>query len=210
MPVESDGALVDQVYAALYEAIADLRVPAGERINVDQIARDLAVSPTPVREALARLEVEHIVRKRHRVGYVAAPLMTLPELKQLFALRRHVEPWVAGEAAARVRDSQVDTALLAGPPPGSGLLASAHVHDAVAVISGQESARRALLAIGSHLHIQRCYVDSGGVPEPSGEHDEVVTAICDGDPEAARSAMSRHLHASEARVIALFSPGPRA
>ena len=39
-------------------------LPPGERVNIDALARELDVSPTPVREALARLEADGLVRKR--------------------------------------------------------------------------------------------------------------------------------------------------
>ena len=46
--------LSDSVYEAVTELVMDQHIEAGARVNIDLVARQLNVSPTPVREALAR------------------------------------------------------------------------------------------------------------------------------------------------------------
>jgi DNA-binding GntR family transcriptional regulator len=53
--------LSDQTYEALRELILDQGLRPGSRLNVDRLARELGVSSSPVREALARLEAERLV-----------------------------------------------------------------------------------------------------------------------------------------------------
>ncbi|MDQ1690891.1 MAG: hypothetical protein QOD87_999, partial [Pseudonocardiales bacterium] len=48
--------LSDDVYEAIKALIMNHAIAPGSRLSIDQLARDLAVSPTPIREALARLE----------------------------------------------------------------------------------------------------------------------------------------------------------
>lgn len=45
--------LADHVYEALLVALMDGRLEAGTPVSIDGMARELDVSPTPVREALA-------------------------------------------------------------------------------------------------------------------------------------------------------------
>ena len=45
--------LADDVYETLRDNLRAGRIPAGTRLNLDQLARDLHVSNTPVRQALA-------------------------------------------------------------------------------------------------------------------------------------------------------------
>ncbi len=75
----------------------------GAPIVIQDEARRLAISPTPVREALARLAGEGLVEDRHGEGYVArsmdagalADLYALHELYVLAALARTLNaPWV--------------------------------------------------------------------------------------------------------------------
>lgn len=53
--------LKDQIYDALKSAIVNLEFEPGQRLNDNQLAEQFAVSRTPVREALKRLEDEGLV-----------------------------------------------------------------------------------------------------------------------------------------------------
>jgi DNA-binding GntR family transcriptional regulator len=55
--------LADQAYRALREDIIEGRLQPGERITERQLAERLGVSPTPVREALGRLEHEQLIER---------------------------------------------------------------------------------------------------------------------------------------------------
>jgi len=65
--------LSDSVYEAVTELIMDQHIAAGARVNIDMVARQLNVSPTPVREALARLEMDGLVTKEPLRGYTVTP-----------------------------------------------------------------------------------------------------------------------------------------
>jgi len=88
--------LTDSVYDAVKALIMDDVVPPGAKLNMDALARDLAVSPTPIREALARLESERLVVKEPLRGYTTAPLLTRAAFEDLYDFRLHLEPWAAG------------------------------------------------------------------------------------------------------------------
>jgi DNA-binding GntR family transcriptional regulator len=59
----SSPTLADQAYIALREAIVAGELPRGEKITERGLADRLQVSPTPVREALRRLEQDHLVAR---------------------------------------------------------------------------------------------------------------------------------------------------
>ena len=54
--------LLEQVYELLKEQIIDRVYGPGDKLNIDAIAREMKVSSTPVREALARLVAEGSLR----------------------------------------------------------------------------------------------------------------------------------------------------
>src|SRR5882757_10348083 len=83
--------LGDDVYETLRAAVLEHTLTPGDRVNIDALARELEVSPTPVREALARLESEGLVRKRPLVGYTVSPLLTLAEFHDMFDMRLLLE-----------------------------------------------------------------------------------------------------------------------
>jgi DNA-binding FadR family transcriptional regulator len=58
--------LTDRTYEAILDAICDGELPAGNRINQDELARRLNVSRQPVVQALALLKVQGFVRDSGR------------------------------------------------------------------------------------------------------------------------------------------------
>ncbi|MEZ0094454.1 GntR family transcriptional regulator [Streptacidiphilus sp. EB129] len=63
LPELSAQSLADQAYRALRAAIVGGDLPWGDKITERGLAADLGVSPTPVREALRRLEQEQLVER---------------------------------------------------------------------------------------------------------------------------------------------------
>ena len=50
--------LVDMVYEKLREAIIQLQLPLGSKLNVNELQEKIGVSCTPIREAINRLQQE--------------------------------------------------------------------------------------------------------------------------------------------------------
>jgi DNA-binding GntR family transcriptional regulator len=63
----------ERTYAILRARILDGTYGPGQRLVIDALARDLAVSPMPVREAIRRLEAEGLVVYRPNAGAQVAP-----------------------------------------------------------------------------------------------------------------------------------------
>ncbi|MDR1431085.1 MAG: GntR family transcriptional regulator [Propionibacteriaceae bacterium] len=61
--LDSGQTLADQSYKMLREAISDGRLAPGEVLTERGLAASLAVSPTPVREALRRLEQDKLIER---------------------------------------------------------------------------------------------------------------------------------------------------
>jgi DNA-binding GntR family transcriptional regulator len=205
--------LADDVFDALTGLVMDHVVAPGERMSIDGLALRLGVSPTPVREALARLEALGLARKEPLRGYRATPLLTRAELDDLFEFRLALEPWAARRAAHAVRDSDADPHVLSGllaemtEAPAEGweryrALAEhdRRFHDAVLVLAGNAHARRALAQTHCHLHIFRLYYVEQVGTSALAEHEVVADAVTAGDARAAERAMRVHLTASRDRL----------
>jgi len=98
--------LPEQVYELLKEQIIDRVYGPGDKLNIDAIAREMKVSSTPVREALARLVAEGLVAAVPYVGFAVSPMPTRKYYEDLYTFRNLLEPWAAAEAA-RWRPSDV-------------------------------------------------------------------------------------------------------
>jgi DNA-binding GntR family transcriptional regulator len=83
--------LSDSVVLKLRHMIVDGQLPAGARINEVHLSRQLAISRTPLREALARLAQEGALRSVARIGYFVRPL-TVEEFEQLYDIRPILDP----------------------------------------------------------------------------------------------------------------------
>jgi DNA-binding GntR family transcriptional regulator len=75
-----------RIYHALRDRICLLEYPPGSRLSEEEIAQEFAVSRTPVRRVLARLESEGLVEARHGVGTMVTSV-DVAGLEQVFQLR---------------------------------------------------------------------------------------------------------------------------
>lgn len=98
--------LRDVVFENLREAIVEGRLKPGQRLMEVQLAEQLGVSRTPVREAIRKLELEGLVVMLPRKGaYVAN--MSLKDLKDVLEIRASLEGLAASLAAERISDEDI-------------------------------------------------------------------------------------------------------
>lgn len=208
--------LTDDVYAAVQTLIMDHQVEPGARINIDALARRLAVSPTPVREALARLESDGLVSKKPLVGYTATPLLTRAQFEELVEMRLILEVAAAERAARAGLDAAElgrlrDWATLPGPSSSGGFAAiaeftaqDARFHHGLAELSGNRMLHEAVVRLRAHLHLFRLHFPSAHHGVSGEEHHRIVDAVTAGDPDAAARAMRDHLTAARDRHMPFF------
>ena len=212
VPALSRRMLGDDVFEALTGLVMDHVIVPGERMSIDGLAARLGVSPTPVREALARLEALGLARKEPLRGYRATPLLSRTELDDLFDFRLLVEPWAAARAAraARTGDGAAVLEALLAPmseAPTEGYeryrALTEHdrrFHDAVLALAGNTNTREAVARTHCHLHIFRLYYVQQVGTTALAEHEVVAKAVTAGDARGAERAMRAHLVASRDRL----------
>jgi DNA-binding GntR family transcriptional regulator len=209
--------LVDDVYDVLVDMLMNHALEAGARLNIDALARTLGVSPTPVREALARMEAEGLVVKEPRRGYTVAPLIGLDELRSLIDFRLLIEP-AAAAAAARNASAQEARALRAFARSGGAghqdatanrldMIYDATFHDTIARLAGNPWLRESLGRLRAHLHMYRLYHHAGQAAATKPEHVAIAKAIANHDPDAAAEAMRAHLTTAINRIDTVFDSG---
>jgi len=167
--------LADGTYGAIKAMILDHEIAPGQHIGIDEWARDLSVSQTPVREALARLESDGLVIKIPLRGYRATGLLPAEQFDELFQFRGLIEPWAAAEAARRGtrRDidalkAELDQADRIPRSRSSSTYAAFAEHDTrlhalVARASGNAFVEEAFIHTHCHMHLFRVYKASVGV-----------------------------------------------
>ncbi|MGP9783015.1 GntR family transcriptional regulator [Glutamicibacter sp. AOP12-B1-11] len=207
--------LADRVYEELLAALIDGRFEADAALSIDGIARDLGVSPTPVREALARLEHTGMVRRAALKGYRVAPLMTAEEHGQLVAVRKLIEAENAELACARADGEMVEQLadtierLRTAPTGGSYSefrdywKADEDFHRLIAEFTGNPFLLTAFQALGGQVQRFRLFAGRGVTDADCAisEHTKILLAFQAGDPQAARAAMEKHLEGVGRRAV---------
>src|SRR5690554_1063335 len=99
-------AIYDAVRSHVLELIKKIDEPV--RVREEELAKKLGVSRTPVRQALARLGQEGIIKLEPRRGALLSP-MTQEDYLEWLKLRVELEALAAREAALNASQRDVDT-----------------------------------------------------------------------------------------------------
>jgi DNA-binding GntR family transcriptional regulator len=98
--------LADQVYQRLVEAILAGKLETGAALNVAEIAEDLKVSPSPVRDAMARLVSEGLATN-HPNRRTTVTRFTERDVREILKVREILECGAARLAAERIDEAGI-------------------------------------------------------------------------------------------------------
>jgi DNA-binding GntR family transcriptional regulator len=213
--------LRDDVHDVVLEMLLE-GVEPGASLSIDGLARELGVSPTPVREALVRLEHTGLVTRTALRGYRVAPPLDAGQMAELMDARELVEVAAVARAgdhlaellphlrAAHARHTEIAARLA---DQGSDARAAAvraysdadwAFHVAIADASGNRYLAQVLAGLGFHAHRMRQDVGRGvsDAEEAVREHAAVLAALEVHDVGAATEAMRAHMRQVRARAVA--------
>jgi len=198
--------LADHVYEVLLESLVDGRLEAGASVNIDALSRELEVSQTPIREALARLEATGLVHRLALKGYRVAPLFTAEDLAHLTDARLLIEPENAFLACQRMTDGLIaelrrsidDLRAPTGPTFADFRdywEADERFHGLIAEATGNPFLLAAYRSLGGQVQRFRLFAGLGvtDAEYAIAEHTAIVEAFVARDPVAARAAMAAHI-----------------
>lgn len=97
--------LAIQIYENLRRMLEADAFGAGDRLVESELAKRLDVSRTPVREALFRLEADGLIEQRR--GKFVILRLKRRDIREIFEIRRLLEPHVVAELAARISDAEL-------------------------------------------------------------------------------------------------------
>ena len=107
LPNLSRTTLGEEVYEVLRDHIFSYRYDIGERLNLDEIGRQLGISRTPLKTAVDRLALEGLLKIVPRRGtYVAAP--SIETIDNAYAVREVLECYAVGQSTAQITDEQIE------------------------------------------------------------------------------------------------------
>jgi GntR family transcriptional regulator, vanillate catabolism transcriptional regulator len=197
--------LADAVYEQLFEAIVAGKVRPGERLIQEDLAEQLAVSRTPVREALLRLERERVVELVGRRGFVVRDFSE-QEIRDIYQAREAIEGFAAGLVAERADQALVDGLEKAIREQDDGrpdtvtvsYLANREVHRTFLEAAGNGFLTELFDSIWTRSVGLRLYADlyspsTYSLKRLVETHLPLLEPLRDRDPEGARGAMVLHI-----------------
>ena len=195
--------VVDQAYAAILERITAGTLPRGARLHQEDLARELGVSRTPVREALRRLAAEGLVEMRTNRGAQVADLAP-GDIRLPYEARLVVEPGAARLAAGRgltEPQERMRRAIAAQrraiPDVEATFEANRAFHLALVAASGNPFLVQITEQLWRHRVGVRIYEHQAETPDrmraDAEEHAEILRAVAAGDARAAQALTRRHV-----------------
>lgn len=209
--------LADQVYDMLVDRVLDMAYAPGERIVIDQVARELDVSPTPVRDALMRMAGEGFIESTAFRGFTVLPVPSYEELEQSFEARAIIEAAAVRLGCARRSEAElgelreVQARIVAhhrGPRARTyapfGRL-NQRFHLLLVGTSGNTYLAEAVRSL-DHDALMARTMHGRGVPDLSDivtEHGAILDALAARDTDRAVAAVERHIRGGAERVLAV-------
>jgi DNA-binding GntR family transcriptional regulator len=201
----------DSVATKLRHMIIDGSLPPGERINEVHLSQRLAVSRTPLREALARLAQEGALRSLPRIGYFVRPL-TLEEFEQLYAIRPILDPEalrLAGVPAPKRIDrlETLNRKLARARDPETAIELDDEWH--FELLAGCPN--RVLIELIENIVLRtRRYEtalmrETRNVMRATEDHEAILAALRDSDLKAACAALRRNMESAREPIVAWLS-----
>jgi DNA-binding GntR family transcriptional regulator len=201
--------LSEDVARYVRQRIFDGTYSAGEYVRLDQLAAELGISVTPVREALFELRAEGLLAQQPRRGFVVLPV-TGRDLADVANVQAYVGGELAARAAASIDDDQlrelkeIQSELeeaYAGNDIERTVRLNHEFHRAINVAAGSPKLAQLMLQITRYAPESVFPIIAGWPGQSIRDHRRVLTALAKHDGELARKAMSEHLAAGAAPLI---------
>jgi DNA-binding GntR family transcriptional regulator len=202
--------LTDQLYLLIKNQILSHAMSAGDKINIDKLARDLGVSNIPIRESLFRLASEGLVTIVPFKGMFVAE-MSLKDIDEIFEIRQSLEELSIRKASNRVpkeilqqllQEIQVeeDTTEENGKEDAISRM-NEGLHGTILKYAKNENLRQTVMSLIEriyrylNLHHYQIVIRAEKL-----EHEEIIRALLKENTEDAIKAMRLHLQNSNQRL----------
>ena len=201
---QEDESFADFAYRVLCDELIVLDIKPGEPLNDEVISRRLGVGRTPIREAMKRLESDHLVVAYPRRGTFAAGV-DITDLAEISEIRQLLEP-AAAARAARMASPQLRQEIKEFAREVADLLPVTHsqrdlmrldmrVHRMIYRATGSRHLEDVLIRYDNlATRIWSLVLEKlPPVSEHIAQHIELLECIAAGDSEAAARLTTKHV-----------------
>ena len=210
--------LRQSAYEAIRAMIVTGQLAPGRRVTELDLAEQLQVSRTPVREALNRLQRDGLVVERPRTGF-AVVQFDEKMLREVFDLRAELDSYATGLAVERITDDQVTSLteildkcdeLARTDPSPRGRLEEMELgmdlHRQIARISGNSLLAEVLdgLLVKCQVYVWMELTQLDEFSAAREDHRSIVEAIAARDADRASENSRRHIRQSRDGILGLL------
>ena len=211
IPIDSYKPLRDVVVESIRQAIISGQFPPGMRLMELQLAEEMGVSRTPVREAIRKMELEGLVVMIPRRGAYVADI-SIKDINGVYEVRTALDVLSAGLAAERIDKSEIqemrellaeEAALVEARDYPKIIDNDTAFHDVIYRASGNTRC----MNIISNLREQITAIRGRSMPYPGRveimlkEHRAIFDAIAAGKVEKAQEAVRTHMENAEQTLL---------
>ncbi|MGL4606089.1 MAG: GntR family transcriptional regulator [Eubacteriaceae bacterium] len=203
LDISSCKPLREIVFETIRRAIITGELKPGQRLMEVQLAEEMGVSRTPVRESIRKLELEGLVKMVPRKGAYVTP-MSVNDLKEMMEIRRALEGLAAELAAKNASKEEVEELYLANKKFGEAALKNDEegiinydmdIHEIIYRASGNMKLLQMINSLREQMQRFRAeYVHRIEDKTPLvNQHMEIIKMIESRDGTSAKSAANEHI-----------------
>lgn len=208
-----------QVYQILRAGILQRKFGPNEKIGIPELAAHLGVSPTPIRDALGRLEAEGLIRTVPKVGTFVAPVGT-KRAADMIESRLMMETWVLDKwpelpdpkKAATIDRLRALTGQADQPLDGDGWEPrqegdpDREFHLTFIASGGNEHMAEVYETTLNYrvFNLARKWITPEMHRKTWLQHRDIVDSLASGDLRQAREAVETHLDSSKRNLLAIM------
>lgn len=201
--------LADDVARFVRRRIFNGTYGAGEYVRLEQLAGELGISVTPVREALFALRAEGLLEQQPRRGFVVLPV-TDRDIADVSDVQAHVGGVLAARAAGNITDEQLRALAdiqeqledaYARDDGEAAVRLNHEFHRAINLAADSPKLAQLMSQITRYAPESVFPTITGWPQESMRHHRRLLDALAGRDAEGARAAMSEHLAAGAGPLI---------
>ncbi|WP_310200616.1 GntR family transcriptional regulator [Neobacillus niacini] len=197
----------DFVYFEIKQRIIEGILEPNESISEENIATELNISRTPIREALQRLEIEELITRLPNGRLQVSPI-SIREVEEIYNVRSLLEGLVAREATLKANENDLKklnqfTQLILEASENDirddVVFYGNEMHSYLYQISGNKNAVKILNQLNDHISRYRRLgptKNNERSKKAAQEHMEIYEALVKKDPEKVEMLMRAHIHNS--------------
>lgn len=195
--------LNEWAYMAIKTRILEYEIKPGMQLNIEELSKELSISRTPIREALLRLRQDGLITSLSRVGFFVCGV-TKQDFEDTFGLRQIIESYAAEKLADKIAEEELNELVYlnqqcrVSAEQGDNKEYNKYdimLHGIIVNSMKNKKVREIFDGLGDLVYRIRIYAlqSPENIHQSLVEHEKIIQALKNKDPENARVAMSTHI-----------------